>query len=320
MLGCYDALPRRVLLRIGLYFDGPLPVRRYGGTERVIVWLARGLRELGHDPLILAREGTRLGELPVHELSPSTIRRMAQVSDFRLDPSIPDGIDVIHFHSATAGSLELPHLTTIHGNARPGRFGADHVFVSRDHMVRMWGRHFVHNGIDPADYEFRTNKSTDLLFLGLASRRVKGVDRAIRIARKADRRLCIAGGWRPSLDRRIHWAGMVDNERKRELLSEACALLNPIRWLEPFGLVVVEALVSGTPVIASPLGAMNELVTPQVGALCEDDASFLEAIERIGEWSPDACRQRVLDHFTHTIMAQNYLRLYERAIDGTLML
>ena len=320
MLGCYDALPRRVLLRIGLYFDGPLPVRRYGGTERVIVWLARGLRELGHDPLILAREGTRLGELPVHELSPSTIRRMAQASDFRLDPSIPDGIDVIHFHSATAGSLELPHLTTIHGNARPGRFGADHVFVSRDHMVRMWGRHFVHNGIDPADYEFRTNKSTDLLFLGLASRRVKGVDRAIRIARKADRRLCIAGGWRPSLDRRIHWAGMVDNERKRKLLSEACALLNPIRWLEPFGLVVVEALVSGTPVLASPLGAMNELVTPQVGALCEDDASFLEAIERIGEWSPDACRQRVLDHFTHTIMAQNYLRLYERAIDGTLML
>ena len=320
MLGCDDALPRRVLLRIGLYFDGPLPVRRYGGTERVIVWLARGLRELGHDPLILAREGTRLGELPVHELSPSTIRRMAQASDFRLDPSIPDGIDVIHFHSATAGSLELPHLTTIHGNARPGRFGADHVFVSRDHMVRMWGRHFVHNGIDPADYEFRTNKSTNLLFLGLASRRVKGVDRAIRIARKADRRLCIAGGWRPSLDRRIHWAGMVDNERKRELLSEACALLNPIRWLEPFGLVVVEALVSGTPVLASPLGAMNELVTPQVGALCEDDASFLEAIERIGEWSPDACRQRVLDHFTHTIMAQNYLRLYERAIDGTLML
>ena len=320
MLGCDDALPRRVLLRIGLYFDGPLPVRRYGGTERVIVWLARGLRELGHDPLILAREGTRLGELPVHELSPSTIRRMAQVSDFRLDPSIPDGIDVIHFHSATAGSLELPHLTTIHGNARPGRFGADHVFVSRDHMVRMWGRHFVHNGIDPADYEFRTNKSTNLLFLGLASRRVKGVDRAIRIARKADRRLCIAGGWRPSLDRRIHWAGMVDNERKRELLSEACALLNPIRWLEPFGLVVVEALVSGTPVIASPLGAMNELVTPQVGALCGDDASFLESIERIGEWSPDACRQRVLDHFTHTIMAQNYLRLYERAIDGTLML
>jgi glycosyltransferase involved in cell wall biosynthesis len=305
-------------LRIGLYFDGPLPVRKYGGTERVIIWLARGLRELGHDPVILAREGTRLGSLPVHELTPTTIRRMAQDSDFRLDPSIPDGIDVIHFHSATSGRLELPHLTTIHGNARPGRFGADHVFVSRDHMVRMWGRHFVYNGIDPADYAFRREKSTDLLFLGLASRRVKGVDRAIRIARTANRRLRIAGGWRPSLDRRIRWAGMVDNDRKRELLAEACALLNPIRWQEPFGLVVVEALVSGTPVIASPLGAMIELVTPQVGALCTDDASFLEAIERIGQWSPDACRQRVLDHYTHTIMAQNYLRLYERAIDGTL--
>ncbi len=320
MLGRDDEHSWRVRLRIGLYFDGPLPVRKYGGTERVIVWLARGLRELGHDPVILAREGTRLDALPVHELSPDTIRGMTHDPDFRFDPSIPDGIEVIHFHSATAGRLDLPHLTTIHGNARPGRFGADHVFVSRDHMVRMWGRHFVHNGIDPADYEFRRDKGTDLLFLGLASRRVKGVDRAIRIARKANRRLRIAGGWRPSLDSRIRWAGMVDNERKRELLSDACALLNPIRWQEPFGLVVVEALVSGTPVIASPLGAMNELLTPQVGALCEDDASFLAAIERIGEWSPDACRQRVLDHFTHTIMAENYLRLYRRAIDGTLTL
>lgn len=318
MLERHEEPPGSVRLRIGLYFDGPLPVRKYGGTERVILWLARGLREHGHDPVVLAREGTRLDTLPVHGLSPSTIRSMAQDPDFHLDPSIPDGIDVVHFHAATAGQLELPHLTTIHGNARPGRFGPDHVFVSRDHMVRMWGRHFVYNGIDPADYEFRRDKSADLLFLGLASRRVKGVDRAIRIARKADRRLRIAGGWRPSFDRRIRWAGMVDNESKRELLADACALLNPIRWLEPFGLVVVEALVSGTPVIASPLGAMNELITPRVGALCEDEASFLEAIGRIGEWSPDACRQRVLDHFTHLTMADGYLRLYGMAIAGTL--
>jgi len=305
-------------VRIGLYFDGPLPVRKYGGTERVIIWLARGLREHGHDPVILARNGTRLDPFPVHELTPSTLRRMAQDPEFRLDPVIPDDVDVIHFHAATAGHLDAPHLTTIHGNARPGRFGGDHVFVSRDHMIRMWGRHFVYNGIDPADYEFRRVKSRELLFLGLASRRVKGVDRAIRIARRADRRLRIAGGWRPSLDRRIRWAGMVDNRRKRQLLAEACALLNPIRWQEPFGLVVVEALVSGTPVIASPLGAMIELVTPQVGALCEDEESFVEAIDRIAEWDPDACRQRVMDHFTHTTMAENYLRLYRKAIAGTL--
>ena len=318
MLGGDDAYPRRFRLRIGLYFDGPLPVRKYGGTERVIVWLARGLRELGHDPVILAREGTRLDAFPVHGLPAGVIRSMALDPEFRLDPSLPERVDVIHFHAATAGQVQVPHLTTIHGNARPGRFGPDHVFVSRDHMLRMWGRHYVYNGIDPADYEYRTEKTGDLMFLGLASRRVKGVDRAIRIARKADRRLRIAGGWRPSLDPRIRWEGLVDNERKRKLLARARALLNPIRWQEPFGLVVVEALVSGTPVIASPLGAMNELITPQVGALCEEDEAFLDAIDRIGEWSPEACRQRVLDRFTHREMAASYLSLYRRAIGGTL--
>jgi glycosyltransferase involved in cell wall biosynthesis len=305
-------------LRIGLYFDGPLPVRKYGGTERVIVWLARGLRELGHEPTILARDGTQLSEFPVHEIPVSAIRNMARDPEFRLDPWIRDSLDVVHFHSMTSGGLATPHITTIHGNGIPGSFGPEHVFVSQDHMRRMWGRHYVYNGIDPADYEFRREKNGDLLFLGLASRRVKGVDRAIRIARRSNRRLLIAGGRGISFSRRIRWAGMVDNERKRELLASSSALLNPIRWLEPFGLVAVEALVSGTPVIASPLGAMCELVVPEVGALCPDEDSFLEALDRIGDWSPDRCRARVLEHFTHLTMAGGYLELYRRAIAGTL--
>ena len=305
-------------MRIGLYFDGPLPVRKYGGTERVIVWLARGLVELGHEPVIVARAGTRLAPYPVVEIPPAAISSMAHDPEFRLDAWIPGDMDVVHFHSVTSGTVDTPHLTTVHGNGTPGSFGSDHVFVSRDHMRRMWGRHYVYNGIDPQDYDFRSEKEGNLLFLGLASRRVKGVDRAIRIARSAERPLVIAGGRGFPFYRRIRWAGLVDNSRKRALLAGASALLNPIRWLEPFGLVVVEALVSGTPVIASSLGSMPELVTPSVGALCEDDESFLDAIGRIGEWSPEDCRQRVLDHFTHVIMAGNYVELYHRAIDGTL--
>lgn len=308
----------RCRVKIGLYFDGALPVRRYGGTERVIVWLARGLRELGHEPVILAREGTSLSPFPVHELPPASLRQMARDPGFRLDPWLPVDLDVVHFHSPIAGSLELPFLTTIHGNGEPGAFGPADVFVSRDHMRRMRGLHFVYNGIDPDDYSYRRDKDDDLLFLGLASRRVKGADRAIQIAKLADRRLLIAGGRGLSLDRRIRWGGLVDNVQKRELLAGSCALLNPIRWQEPFGLVVVEALVSGTPVLASPLGAMPELVTGDVGALCEADEEFVEAIGRIGEWSPEACRQRVLEAFTHTVMAGNYLDLYRRAASGTL--
>jgi glycosyltransferase involved in cell wall biosynthesis len=318
MLRRRDAPTGRNHLRIGLYFDGPLPVREYGGTERVIVWLARGLREHGHDPVVVARTGTDLPPFRTLGLPGAAIRSMARDPEFSLDPWIPDDIDVVHFHSPTAGSFSGPQLTTIHGNGTPGEFGPDHVFVSRDHMRRMWGRHFVYNGIDPADYEFRAGKNEELLFLGLASRRVKGVDRAVRIARKANRRLVIAGGRGLPFDRRVHWAGLVGNERKRELLAGASALLNPIRWLEPFGLVAVEALVSGTPVIASALGAMCELVTPEVGALCDTEESFVNAIDRIGEWDPGECRQRVLDRFTHQIMAANYLALYRRAVAGTL--
>jgi glycosyltransferase involved in cell wall biosynthesis len=305
-------------VKIGLYFDGALPVRRYGGTERVIVWLARGLRELGHEPVILAREGTILPPFPVRELSTATIRQMAGDPSFILDPCLPDDLDVVHFHTPVAGRLDRPHITTIHGNGEPGSFGPAHVFVSRDHMRRMQGRHFVYNGIDPDDYVYRREKDDHMLFLGLASRRVKGVDRAIRIAKLGNRRLLIAGGRGLSLDRRIRWGGLVDNARKRELLARSCVLLNPIRWQEPFGLVVVEALVSGTPVLASPLGAMPELVTRDVGALCEADEEFAEAIGRVGQWDPEACRKRVLDGFTHTIMAGSYFALYQRAAAGTL--
>ncbi len=305
-------------MKIGLYFDGTLPVRRYGGTERVIVWLARGLRELGLDVVILARQGTELPPHPVHTLSRSVIRSMARDAEFELDRWLPDDLDVVHFHSPVVGSVGIPHLTTIHGNGEPGSFGPDHVFVSEDHMLRMHGHHFVHNGIDPSDYRFCTEKDDFLLFLGLASRSVKGVDRAIRVAKLADRKLVIAGGRGVSLDRRVRWAGLVDDKRKRDLLARARVLLNPIRWQEPFGLVVVESLVSGTPVLAAPLGAMPELVTDEVGALCPDEEAFVEAIHRIGEWSPEACRQRVLDGFTHIVMARGYLSLYERAVAGGL--
>jgi glycosyltransferase involved in cell wall biosynthesis len=291
-------------------------VRKYGGTERVIVWLARGLREHGHEPVILAREGTVLPGYRVHELPPSAIRRMATETDFSLDPWLPGELDLIHFHSPVVGHSDVPHLTTIHGNGEPGSFDGSHVFVSRSHMRRMRGQHFVYNGIDPADYDFRESKEEYLLFLGLASRRVKGVDRAVRIAKQAGQRLRVAGGWRPSLDRRIRWMGMVDDQRKRDLLAGGRALLNPIRWEEPFGLVVVEALVSGTPVLATPLGAMPELVTQEVGALCSNDLEFTEAVARIGSWEAGACRQRVLDHFTHVEMAASYLDLYDLAIAG----
>mgnify|MGYP001812382846 CR=1 FL=1 len=305
-------------MKVGLYHHERLPVEKYGGVERVMIWLARGLKELGHEPVLLTPPESRVEEFPTHVIPARAFKRMEIHDDFSLDPYLPGGLDVVHFHDNTRGSCAVPAIFTVHGNAWASTIGPREVFVSRDHMTRMGGAHFVYNGIDPHDYCFAAEKEDFLLFLGLASRSVKGVDRAERIARMAGRELVIAGGRRFNLSRKIRSVGLVDNTRKRELLARASALLNPIRWAEPFGLVVIEALASGTPVLAPPLGSMPELVTADVGFLCEHEEEFAQAIDRIGELDPAACRARVEGGFTHVHMARGYVELYRRAISGTL--
>lgn len=305
-------------MRVGIFFHNRLPVRKYGGTQRVIVWLARALRELGHEPWIITRPGTRLPEFPTAEVPKRIAVDSRQDAEMLLDPWLPGGLDVVHFFNQVAARTELPRLTTEHGNGYRGPVRPEHVFVSRNHMERHGGRHFVYNGIDPADYEFRPDKEDFLLFLARVRWKVKGVDRAERIAKAADRRLVIAGGRRFHLDRRIRSVGEVDDERKARWLARARALLNPIRWEEPFGLNVAEAMVSGCAVLASPLGSMPELVTPDVGFLCGSDEEFVERLGELGRIQPEACRQRVLSNFTHLHMAEAYVSLYRRAIAGTL--
>jgi len=100
------------------------------------------------------------------------------------------------------------------------------------------------------------------------------------------------------------------------LLAGARALLFPIRWEEPFGIVVAEALISGTPVITTPHGAMPELVTPDVGFLCRDEQELEEAIGRVATLSPAACRQRALEHFTSSVCAHKYVHYYQRLRAG----
>ena len=305
-------------MRIGLYHHERLPVSKYGGTERVIIWLARALVELGHEPVILHPPGSRVTEFATHEIPSRVFKSMWSHPDFLLDPYLPADLDVLHYQGPARGICRIPAIRTVHGNSKNPNFGPEDVFVSRDHMERMGGRHFVHNGIDPGDYRFNAEKEDFLLFLGLASRSVKGVDRAERIARMTGRRLVIAGGRRLNLSRNIRSVGLVDDVRKKDLMSRASALLNPIRYDEPFGLVVTEALVSGTPVLASPLGSMPELITPEVGFLCEDEDAFAAAVQRVDEIDSHACRARVENGFTHIDMARGYLRLYELALAGRL--
>jgi glycosyltransferase involved in cell wall biosynthesis len=127
-------------------------------------------------------------------------------------------------------------------------------------------------------------------------------------------KLIIAGGWRLSFRRNIKFIGEVDDKEKAELLAGAKALIFPTNWEEPFGLVTIEALASGTPVITTNKGAMPEVITPDVGFRCNSFEEFQEAIKRIDEISPRKCRERVEKNFTAEIMAEKYIRAYEKII------
>jgi glycosyltransferase involved in cell wall biosynthesis len=236
-------------------------------------------------------------------------------------------VDVAHVHGVSAAGVSIPYLITVQGNSASELAPDPHkVFVSADHAKRAGSQAFVYNGVDPDEFIFRERKDDYFLFLSKVSRRVKGVDVALRLARRLGFRLVVAGGSRvglrktgglwDSLRAGVHFCGEVGGQKKAELIAGARALLFPIRWDEPFGIVVAEALISGTPVITTPVGAMPELVTPDVGFLCRDEREMADAIRHVGDIAPGACRRRALEHFTSMVCAEKYLRYYERLRAG----
>jgi glycosyltransferase involved in cell wall biosynthesis len=306
-------------VRVALVTHHRLPARGYGGTQRVVVWLARGLRALGHDVRIVAGRGSRLPDLPVETVARRRFRRLYEDPDHDASAWLPRDVDVFHFVRAVAARVPAPHLFTIHGNDEPGADAPNAVFLSEDHRRRHGGRWYVHNGVDPAEYRLGLAKGSAYLFLGKPGRRVKGVDVAERVARRAGVPLVVAGGWRLRWGRRIRWVGPVDGARKAALLAGSRALLFPIRWDEPFGLAVVEAWMSGTPVLAAPRGSMPELFdAAPVGRLCADEDAFVDAVRAIesgaARYDPRACRSYAESRFGHLRMARDYVALYARAV------
>lgn len=293
-------------MHIALYFHGRLPVRGYGGTQRVVVWLARGLAALGHEVSLLAARGTELACARVIPLDPADIRR----PEFDLASRLPPALDIVHAHAPLVTPPRHPHLFTLHGNRRPGHHTAPNtIFLSADHARRHGGSAFVYNGVDPSEFVFRTAKGDYDLYLGRLHS-IKGYRWAIEGARQADRRLVVAGGWRPSLRRRLRYVGAVDGARKADLLARAACLWMPALWDEPFGLTLVEAMMSGTPVLGTRRGALPEIVTRQVGALGDTLEDLVQLRPSLAQCEPEACRAHAERWFSHLVMAQEYVRMY----------
>jgi len=292
-----------------------VPVRGYGGTQRVVIWLARGLAELGHKVTLLAPTGSHLAEGTVVELRP------ADLADSRFDLShfVPDTADILHLHAPLARPPAQPHVFTLHGNRSPPLAAPNTIFLSADHAGRHGGSAFVYNGLDPSEYTFRAEKSGYDLFLGRLHG-AKGYRWAISGAKRAQKQLIVAGGWRrPSLRRSLRFVGSVDGQRKAALLAGADCLWMPALWEEPFGLTLIEAMMSGTPVLGTRRGALPEIVSEEVGKLGDTLEDLIAGRSAIDQLDPHACRGRAERWFTHTRMAEEYVRMYRHYLaSGTL--
>jgi glycosyltransferase involved in cell wall biosynthesis len=326
-----------------------VPPKGYGGIEWVVALLADGLVEAGHDVTLFATgdSQTKADLEFVFDEAPGS----AQINDVLLDTThtlfaMRDAarrFDVMHVHtpfSALAASVEsgVPTVHTLHGSFTPEMkrlysFVADRawfVAISEaqkrfDDDLRYGG--VVYNGIDIEKYAYTPEKDDYLLFLGRAAPE-KGWLRAIEAAKLAGMRLISAvkiAHWteeeewekriRPALPDDAEVLGEIPHEVKAGLLANARAVLFPIDWDEPFGLVMTEAMACGTPVIATPRGSVPEVIADgETGFIVSVDHYAEEAtskLAKLGTISPQACRDRVDRLFDKQAMVQGYVRVFE---------
>jgi len=303
-------------VRILLTSISQYPARCGGiGSSRVHDVLAKGLGELGHTVHYHVRGGYA-GPLP-----PGVVASGRDVGD----------ADIYHFVDYPASGEPpppgKPWVRTFHApfdtRGHEKAFVDGHfIFVSRAHAQSFGATRYVWNGIDPEEYLYSETKDDYFLFVvsSLSRAESKGLLTAIAVAERLGARLLVAGeiDLEPVpaafLSPNVTYLGDIQEERKAILFAQARALLFPVRVCEPFGLVAAEALMSGTPVLGSRRGALPELITPEVGILCDTVEEYIDAAERLGTVRPADCRKRAMTEFHYRIMTRRYLAEYEREL------
>jgi len=332
----------------------PIPPPLYGGIELVVDELARGLVAAGHDVTLFATgdstspvpikwtlehaEGMRIG-MAVPELR-HVLHSYAEISG---------DVDIVHDHTVVGPFHaerypDLAVVTTVHGPFNDELTDlysaiADRVpVICISHAQHAAAPHLpiagvIHHGIDAEKFPVGDgegdNEGPYLLFLGRMAPD-KGAHRAIEIARKAGMRVLLAAKMREAWERAYYeeqvapllgadavYLGEVSHERKIELLAGARALLFPIRWNEPFGMVMLEAFACGTPVLAFPEGAAPEVVEDgRTGFLCVDEEAMVQAVDKVESLSRADCRESAEGYFATARMVADHVSLYERVLSS----
>jgi glycosyltransferase involved in cell wall biosynthesis len=326
-----------------------VPPQRYGGTELIVHELAEGLVRRGHDVELFATGDSRTSAdlrflYPEAQWPPETLADLNHAS-WAMQQVVESGpFDIIHAHSAVALACSrfIPNVSmayTIH-HVRDEQLSAfyrfypdpQYIAISEDQRGRELGLPrvtVIHHGLDPANYRYSSRAGGNYVcFIGRFSE-IKGPHVAIDAARIAGVPIRVAGEVHPpdvcwaaaELEPRLGEAhvtnvGSVGQPEKAPLLCQARALLAPVAWNEPFGLVLIEAMLSGCPVVAYPRGSIPELVEDGVtGFIARSFEHMVELIRPGG--AVDAidrvrCRQRAVERFSADRMVDQHVALYER--------
>lgn len=325
----------------------PVPPPFYGGIEAVVDQLAVGLRRAGHE-VVLFTTGDSTCPVPRRSVLP-------HAEGERIGHVVPElchvvhaydaarGFDLVHDHTMLGPVYSerfpgLPVVTTIHGPLDRQLAGlyrrvasrVDLIAISQAQAASAPGLRIsrvIPHGVDAVRFPDGRGAGGYCAFVGRMCPE-KGAHRALEVARRAGVDLVLAGKMRtqaerdyfhaevePHLGDRAWYVGEVRHERKLAILANAWCLLFPIRWPEPFGLVMIEALACGTPVLAFPEGAAPEVVEHgRTGFLCQDEAEMAEAIPQVGTIDRRACRRAVESRFSGERMVGEHIDLFQQVV------
>lgn len=352
LTGPPTSLPSRAAaLRVGILAPPwlPVPPPAYGGTENVLDTLARGLTQAGAEVLLYSTGDATCPvdrawsfERAVGVGGGGPLEELRQVIDaYRTFHDA--GVEVVHDHTL-AGPLyagwfpDLPVVTTNHGPFDHHLATLYRAVSARVPVIAISAHQastapagtvsaVIHHGIDTDQVPVGAGEGGYALFLG-RMHPDKGVDLAIVAARAAGMPLRIAAKMRephereyfeatvaPLLGNGVEYLGEVSGADKLELLGSAACLLNPIRWAEPFGMVMIESLACGTPVVATRSGSVPEIVIDgETGFVCSNPADLAGALRRVSDLERRRCRAAAEARFSASRLAADHLRVYRAAI------
>jgi len=334
----------------------PVPPVGYGGTERIVYYLAQGLVKKGHDVTLFATGDSKTSAKLI-----STFKKaIGNEGDIKNKPLFPllqyidcfskaDQFDIIHNHAQyyamfLADLVKTPVVHTIHGSFAAGEAPEEkritlkrfkhHFFVSisNDQQKALPQLNWVatvYNGVNLAEFPFIKKPANYLLWIGRITQK-KGPEIAIQVAKKTNIPLKIAAvidpidksffqkKVKPLIDGKfIQFIGEIRGSKKAKLYGQALTTLYPISWHEPFGLVMAESMAAGTPVIAFDIGSVSEVVKDNYsGFVVKTKDQMISAVKNIGKIKRTACRNWVEKNFTIQKMVDGYEAVYRKILKG----